>query len=347
MKVRCGLGGCQPQVSGKPANVQLCRTCTSPTAHRHIHIMRTTHCARAPPPPSRPATQALSVEEVRERQNRLARMRALLFYHEAKAKRLKKIKSKEYRRKLKKAGGAARRGARCRGPGFVAPLQRHMRSLRSRDSSMMASSRAGVAALLHCVRRTCSPAGAGSKPSVWQCTPGWEMGWQGGGWGAGGGGHFALPAEQVVVACPSRPSPPTQRSARRLPRARRTRTSCGWSRSRRSLTAPRWAVPARLPLAIQCAGLWVLLLSSAHERGQADRIGGDGWWQAREEGTGGVPVLRPCLRAFPLGAGTWRAVESRYRAAGTAGCQPPTCAVLPPRAASPSAAHRLPTPALQ
>ncbi|KAL4441441.1 hypothetical protein ABPG77_001945 [Micractinium sp. CCAP 211/92] len=49
------------------------------------------------------AMKALSVEEVRERQNRLARMRALLFYHETKAKRLKKIKSKEYRRKLKKA----------------------------------------------------------------------------------------------------------------------------------------------------------------------------------------------------------------------------------------------------
>ena len=45
------------------------------------------------------------MEEARERQNRLAKMRALLFYHEAKARRLKKIKSKEYRRKLKKAGG--------------------------------------------------------------------------------------------------------------------------------------------------------------------------------------------------------------------------------------------------
>eukprot|EP00887_Chlorella_sp_A99_P001155 scaffold14.g1155.t1 len=53
--------------------------------------------------------QALSVEEARERQNRLAKMRALLFYHEAKAKRMKKIKSKEYRRKLKKA--EQRRGA--------------------------------------------------------------------------------------------------------------------------------------------------------------------------------------------------------------------------------------------
>jgi hypothetical protein len=51
-----------------------------------------------------PALQALTVEEARERQNRLAKMRALLFYHELKAKRLKKIKSKEYRRKLKKAG---------------------------------------------------------------------------------------------------------------------------------------------------------------------------------------------------------------------------------------------------
>ena len=40
-------------------------------------------------------SQKLTVEEVRERQNRLAKMRALLFYHEAKAKRKKKIKSKE------------------------------------------------------------------------------------------------------------------------------------------------------------------------------------------------------------------------------------------------------------
>ena len=38
--------------------------------------------------------QALSVEEARERQNKLAKMRALLFYHELKAKRMKKIKSK-------------------------------------------------------------------------------------------------------------------------------------------------------------------------------------------------------------------------------------------------------------
>lgn len=34
------------------------------------------------------------MEEARERQNRLAKMRALLFYHELKAKRMKKIKSK-------------------------------------------------------------------------------------------------------------------------------------------------------------------------------------------------------------------------------------------------------------
>ncbi|KAI3427018.1 hypothetical protein D9Q98_006960 [Chlorella vulgaris] len=47
--------------------------------------------------------KALTVKEARERQNRLAKMRALLFYHEAKAKRMKKIKSKEYRRKLKKS----------------------------------------------------------------------------------------------------------------------------------------------------------------------------------------------------------------------------------------------------
>jgi U3 small nucleolar RNA-associated protein 14 len=35
-------------------------------------------------------------------QSKLAQMRALLFYHETKAKHLKKIKSKAYHRKLKK-----------------------------------------------------------------------------------------------------------------------------------------------------------------------------------------------------------------------------------------------------
>jgi U3 small nucleolar RNA-associated protein 14 len=44
----------------------------------------------------------LTVEEVRKRQERLAKMRNLLFRHEAKAKRLKKIKSKTYHRLLQK-----------------------------------------------------------------------------------------------------------------------------------------------------------------------------------------------------------------------------------------------------
>ncbi|GBG74923.1 hypothetical protein CBR_g19437 [Chara braunii] len=44
----------------------------------------------------------LTVEEVRERKERLAKMRSLLFQHEAKARRMKKIKSKTYHRiKLK------------------------------------------------------------------------------------------------------------------------------------------------------------------------------------------------------------------------------------------------------
>lgn len=47
--------------------------------------------------------QALSLEEAQQRQDRLAKMRSLLFYHELKAKRLKKIKSKEYHRQLKRA----------------------------------------------------------------------------------------------------------------------------------------------------------------------------------------------------------------------------------------------------
>lgn len=45
--------------------------------------------------------QALSAEEQAARRDRLAKMRALLFYHERKAARMKAIKSK------------ARRGPRC------------------------------------------------------------------------------------------------------------------------------------------------------------------------------------------------------------------------------------------
>ncbi|KAL2609839.1 hypothetical protein R1flu_028412 [Riccia fluitans] len=44
----------------------------------------------------------LTVEEVRERQTRLAKMRNLLFRHELKAKRVKKIKSKTYHRLMNK-----------------------------------------------------------------------------------------------------------------------------------------------------------------------------------------------------------------------------------------------------
>eukprot|EP00877_Chromochloris_zofingiensis_P011898 jgi/Chrzof1/6962/Cz02g05190.t1 len=49
------------------------------------------------------ALKALSVDEARERAARLAKMRHLLFYAELKAKRLSKIKSKEYHRKMNKA----------------------------------------------------------------------------------------------------------------------------------------------------------------------------------------------------------------------------------------------------
>lgn len=44
----------------------------------------------------------ISVEDVKERQDRLAKMRNLLFRHELKSKRIKHIKSKTYRRLLKK-----------------------------------------------------------------------------------------------------------------------------------------------------------------------------------------------------------------------------------------------------
>uniref|UniRef100_A0A5B7CB94 U3 small nucleolar RNA-associated protein 14 n=1 Tax=Davidia involucrata TaxID=16924 RepID=A0A5B7CB94_DAVIN len=44
----------------------------------------------------------ISVDDVKDRQNRLAKMRTLLFRHEMKAKRIKKIKSKTFHRLLKK-----------------------------------------------------------------------------------------------------------------------------------------------------------------------------------------------------------------------------------------------------
>ncbi|KAG2441194.1 hypothetical protein HYH02_010038 [Chlamydomonas schloesseri] len=49
------------------------------------------------------ALKALSLEEARERRERLAKLRSLLFYHELKSRRLKAIKSKEYHRHLAKA----------------------------------------------------------------------------------------------------------------------------------------------------------------------------------------------------------------------------------------------------
>ncbi|XP_075509334.1 uncharacterized protein LOC142545823 isoform X2 [Primulina tabacum] len=47
-------------------------------------------------------TLQLSIEDMKDRQDRLAKMRSLLFRHELKAKRIKKIKSKTYHRLLKK-----------------------------------------------------------------------------------------------------------------------------------------------------------------------------------------------------------------------------------------------------
>jgi hypothetical protein len=49
------------------------------------------------------ALKALSLEEAKARRDRLSKMRALLFYHELKSKRLKKIKSKEFHRQAQKA----------------------------------------------------------------------------------------------------------------------------------------------------------------------------------------------------------------------------------------------------
>lgn len=49
------------------------------------------------------ALKELTLEEARERRQRLAKLRSLLFYHELKSRRLKSIKSKEYHRHLARA----------------------------------------------------------------------------------------------------------------------------------------------------------------------------------------------------------------------------------------------------
>jgi len=48
------------------------------------------------------ASRQVSQQEVKERQAELARARSLMFFHEMKSKRVKKIKSKAYRRIKKK-----------------------------------------------------------------------------------------------------------------------------------------------------------------------------------------------------------------------------------------------------
>ena len=54
------------------------------------------------------AMNHLSVEEVKERSARLAKMRNLLFKHELKAKRVKAIKSKTFHRHNRKTGAAVK-----------------------------------------------------------------------------------------------------------------------------------------------------------------------------------------------------------------------------------------------
>jgi len=57
------------------------------------------------------AMRMMDAGEAKARKEELAKQRALLFYHEVKAKRLKKIKSKDYRRRLKKAEKNRQEGA--------------------------------------------------------------------------------------------------------------------------------------------------------------------------------------------------------------------------------------------
>ena len=58
----------------------------------------------------------MGAEEAARRRDELARMRSLLFYQEAKLKRLAKIKSKDFHRRALRAAKAK---ARCNASGLV------------------------------------------------------------------------------------------------------------------------------------------------------------------------------------------------------------------------------------
>ena len=80
-------------------------TCVSsrfPLPHDSFLSCHHPTCRPALPPPPTPHAQSLTIEEVKARQERLAKMRLLLFHHELKAKRLKEIKSKDYRKRVAK-----------------------------------------------------------------------------------------------------------------------------------------------------------------------------------------------------------------------------------------------------
>ena len=49
------------------------------------------------------ALKSMTLAELKKKRGQLAKMRSLLFHHEIKAKRIKKIKSKEYHRRLQRA----------------------------------------------------------------------------------------------------------------------------------------------------------------------------------------------------------------------------------------------------
>ena len=59
--------------------------------------------------------QELTAEQVRERQQRLAHMRAVMLRHQDRAKHLAKIKSKDYHRRGKRAAKLQV----CSGPGTL------------------------------------------------------------------------------------------------------------------------------------------------------------------------------------------------------------------------------------
>jgi len=100
---RAGASDARAVAKAEDALASLSVCFTQSLSLSHIYLSMSPFLSPSPDFTPQAAQAGLSAEETRERRDRLARTRALMFYHEEKLRRLKKIKSKDHARHLKKA----------------------------------------------------------------------------------------------------------------------------------------------------------------------------------------------------------------------------------------------------